>query len=305
MTHGQSIEILESGQIYSSSKSIGTVLYINLFNHLPISIRISGVVERCCLSIDYCIPVRLLGGDFGEWKSHKNRSMIFFWPALEWKYINDNYFCQVSLLFGFRNHMTHFKLINININYLPIKRQLNEDVFQINNSSYNIYPKCNHYLNIRTNQCENLDNLQKKFSFNFSSSFIPFNHRDLSTKCIHGIQSHECYCHKNYISVPINQKLYHPKTYIHQLCTHLSNYKNLNLNLLIIINFSLFILYIIILIISSIFICTYYRQIEHEYKQNSIVESKLMTNQRFSLIEIASELQINNSNSCTSMLIPD
>ncbi|CAF3670976.1 unnamed protein product [Rotaria sp. Silwood1] len=292
MTHGQSIEILESGQIYSSSKSIGTLLYVNLFNHLPISIRISGVVERCCISIDNCIPVRLLGGDFGEWKSYKNRSIIFFWPAIEWKYIiHNNYFCQVSLLFGFQNDMIHLKLINIKINYLPIIKQMNKYLFQINNSSYNIYPKCNHFLNIRTNQCENFDNLKKKFSFNFSSYFIPFNHRYLSTKCIHGIQTHDCYCYKNFISIPINQKLYHPKTYVHQLCTHILKYENSNLNLLIIIISSLFILYIIILIISSIFICIYYKQLEYENEQNSIIESKLITNQRFSLIEIASELQ--------------
>ncbi|CAF1226018.1 unnamed protein product [Rotaria sordida] len=300
MIHSQSIEILESGQIYSSTKSIGTLLYINLFNHLPISIQISGVVERCCKTMDYCIPVRILGGNFGEWKSYVNQTIIFFWPSMEWKYINDNYFCQVSLLFRFQNHMTYSKLINIKINYIPIKKQINEYLFQINNLSYNIYPKCNHYFNIQTNQCETLNNLKRKFSFNFSSLFIPFNHRYLSTKCIHGIQSlYECYCYKNFISIPINQKFYHPKTYIHQLCTHLLNYENFNLNLLIIITIILFILYIIILIISSIFICTYYRQIEHNNKQ------KLIINQRFSLIEISSELQINNSNSCTSLLIVD
>ncbi|CAF1165933.1 unnamed protein product [Rotaria sp. Silwood1] len=133
--------------------------------------------------------------------------------------------------------------------------------------------------------------LRDKFSFNFSSYFIPFNHRYLSTKCIHGIQTHDCYCYKNFISIPINQKLYHPKTYVHQLCTHILKYENSNLNLLIIIISSLFILYIIILIISSIFICIYYKQLEYENEQNSIIESKLITNQRFSLIEIASELQ--------------
>ncbi|CAF4358237.1 unnamed protein product, partial [Adineta steineri] len=53
------------------------LLLINLFNHLSKSIRISGVIEYCCISINYCIPVRLLGGDFGEWKAHKNRSIIF------------------------------------------------------------------------------------------------------------------------------------------------------------------------------------------------------------------------------------
>ncbi|CAF1176032.1 unnamed protein product [Adineta steineri] len=77
MNYAQSIEIFESEQIYSSSKSIGTLLLINLFNHLSKSIRISGVIEYCCISINYCIPVRLLGGDFGEWKAHKNRSIIF------------------------------------------------------------------------------------------------------------------------------------------------------------------------------------------------------------------------------------
>ena len=77
MTHGQPIEIFESGQISSSSKSIGTVLYINLFNCPSTAIRISGVVERYCLSVDYCMPVRLMGGDFGVLKSRENRSVIF------------------------------------------------------------------------------------------------------------------------------------------------------------------------------------------------------------------------------------
>ena len=30
--------------------------------------------------------------------------------------------------------------------------------------------------------------------------------------------------HRNFISVPISQTVYHPKTYIHQLCTNLFNY---------------------------------------------------------------------------------
>ncbi|CAF3657900.1 unnamed protein product [Rotaria socialis] len=305
MTHGQSIEILESGQVYSSSKSIGTFLYLNLFNHLPMPIRISGVVERCCTSANHCIPVRLLGGDFGEWEAHKNRTMIFFWAATEWEYINDYYFCQISLLFGRRHHMTHLKLINIKINYLPKTRQMNSP-------SVRFYPKCNQFLNIRTNQCETLDNLHRSFAFNFSSTFIPFNHRYLSTKCINGIQLNQCSCHNNFISIPINQKFYHPKTYIHQFCTHLSNYQNFRLNLLIIITSILFVLYIIILIISSIFICTYYRRREHEDSENSTTKSKFMINQRFSLIEIASELQINSNNnnnnsssSCTSFLLKD
>ncbi|CAF1322416.1 unnamed protein product [Adineta steineri] len=78
MTYGQSIEIFESGQIYSSSKSIGTLL----FNHLSKPIRISSVVEHCCISINYCILLRLLSGDFGEWKAHENRSIIFLWPGI-------------------------------------------------------------------------------------------------------------------------------------------------------------------------------------------------------------------------------
>ncbi|CAF3816537.1 unnamed protein product [Adineta steineri] len=82
VNYGQSIEIFELGQIYSSSKSI----------------RISGVVEHCCISINYCIPVHLLGGVFGEWKAHKNRLIIILWPGISWKYINEDPFCQISLL---------------------------------------------------------------------------------------------------------------------------------------------------------------------------------------------------------------
>lgn len=283
--HSEVLEVFESKQIYSSSKSIGTILYINLFNHLPISIQISGVVEHCCVSMNHCITVRILGGDFGEWKSHKNRSLIFFWSGLEWENTIDHYYCQISLLFGPRKSMTHLQIINIKINYIPKRRQ-------IITGSNNPYSKCNHFLNIRTNQCETLDELRKKFSYNTSSLFTPFNHRYLPTKCINGIQLKDCYCHQNYISIPINQKLYHPKTYIHHLCTHLSNDGNLSLNLLIIITFILFLFYLILITISSIFICTYYRRREHK-------ESNLIPNQRFSLVELSSELQLNHSSSCT------
>ena len=56
---------------------------------------------------------------------------------------------------------------------------------------------------------------------------------------------------------------------------------------------------------SSILIFTYYRQEEHHDDQNSIVKSNLITLQRFPLMEVASELQITNTKSDTSLSIAD
>lgn len=248
----ESIEILDSGQIYSSSESIGTLLYMQLFNPFLRSMRISAVAERCCTSSDRCVSVRLLGGDFGKCKSKTNRSMTFLWPGSNWQHVTERTTCDISLFFGFRSHLSHERHTSIRIHYIPAgltftrsqgnpaassEEQSEHLPFQTASSPYHLFPPCDHYLNPRMNRCETLIRLRDNLSMPRSSPFTLFDHRS-----------------------PTNhQSLLQPRRYPH-------------LHLLIVATVILFLFYLILLIIVSIFICSHRHSVEDGDDGFSIIE---------------------------------
>ena len=264
MIPSQSIEILDSGQIYASSESIGTLLHLRLFNPFSRSIRISAVVERCCTSEDHCVSVRLLGGHFGQCKSKTNHSMTFLWSGTDWQQVTSRTICEISLFYGFRSQLLHERHIPIRIHYIPVglhftpgTRHLDSSMiissdvqseqlpFQTASSPYHLFPRCNHYLNPRMNQCETLRHLRDNFSMATSSAFIPFDHR------------------KDLISAT-NHRSRYPR--LHQL---------------LVATVILFLVYVILLVIVVIFICS-------ELGEKEDKRPKSSGDDGFSLIELPS-----------------
>ena len=255
----QSIEIVRSGQIRFSSKSIGTILYVDVFNSFEHSISLSAVVEQCCRTNDQCQSVRLLGGDFGRISSKMNRSINFLWPGLFWIDVDESIFCEISIFFGFRTSKTHHQYVNIPIHSIPIGFDWNrrskdfsssslESPFQISNSPIVIYPRCDEILNLMKNQCETFEHLRQSVPHStFVSRLKRFRDRSFSS-----------------------QRIFSNKTHFQQL---------------IIISLLLIVLYIVLLLISCLFICSTSRQHHHEENSIRTIESKFWTDEHFSLVE--------------------
>ena len=140
------VEILGTGQVLSSS--IASFLYVNILNPSARSVRISGVLDRCCASTNHCFSVRLLGGDFGRWKPNTNRSAVFLWPGTHWQsVVASKAVCRISLRID-----SHRLVVPMSISYLPSDIATKER--------------------------------RATASSPFQSNFIPFDHRRAHTMCL-------------------------------------------------------------------------------------------------------------------------
>ena len=242
------IDIVHSGQRRFSSRAIGTVLYVDLFHAVEHSIYLSAVVERCCRANAQCQPVRLLGGDFGQIPPKTNRSIAFLWPALLWSDVHEPIFCEVSMFFGFRSSPTHHQLVTVPIRSMPVGMDFRSPIesrLQIPNAPFVTYRRCDEYLNLAKNQCETLDHLRQRLPPPTSVSHL----------------------------VPVHD---HAPRY-------LSNRSRFHQ--LIIVTVLLCVLYVVLLFISCLFICSAAR--DHHAEEDSIrsAESKFWSDEQFSLIE--------------------
>ncbi|CAF0883347.1 unnamed protein product [Didymodactylos carnosus] len=198
--HTHSIDINRAGQLNYKINSVGTILYIDVTNRLPVSLRLSGAVEYCC-TLSHCFGVRVLGGDFGTFETNEKKNITFLWSGREFQRLDG--YCNVTLVYAPDGVTNHFRTVQITVNYMlnnvlliqrkprskkKKKRSIDvlsfigsdeqetlseEDLddnspFQTPNRQDKHYVKClqsNHLLNRYHNRCENLNYLSQKFSY--------------------------------------------------------------------------------------------------------------------------------------------